>query len=222
MKLPFTQEQFFELFAEYNEAVWPLQLVFNVAAIAMVVILIRTPGRAGKLVSFGLAFLWFWVAVVYHLAFFWRINPAAPFFVLISLAAAEAFLWFGFFRPSLCFRSGMDARKIAGVFVVLFALAGYPIFGALLGHHYPAAPTFGLPCPTTIFTFGVLLMAARPLPWLVLVAPMVWAAIGAAAAFSLGVTQDIALLVMMVLGGYMLLSNQSPIEPPLKADGPRP
>src|SRR5665647_2806931 len=91
-----------------------------------------------------------------------------------------------------------------------------------LGHHYPAAPTFGLPCPTTIFTFGVLLMAARPLPWLVLVAPMVWAAIGAAAAFSLGVTQDIGLLVMMVLGGYMLLSNQSPIEPPLKADGPRP
>jgi hypothetical protein len=92
--------------------------------------------------------------------------------------------------------------------VVAFALVGYPIIGTVTGHAYPATPTFGLPCPTTIFTFGILLMAARPLPRWVLAAPMAWAAIGAAAAFSLGITQDLALVVMLLLGGYMLVFNQ--------------
>jgi hypothetical protein len=205
MNLPFTQAQFFEIFAAYNETVWPLQLALNAAAIAMVGVLFWTPDRAGRVVSLGLAMLWTWLALGYHLAFFWKINPGAPFFAAISLAAAIAFLWFGVFRSFLQFRSGVDARKIAGLIVVMFALAGYPAIGALTGHHYPATPTFGLPCPTTIYTFGVLLMAARPVPGWVLPAPMLWSAIGAVAAFKLGVTQDLALLVMLLLGMYMLM-----------------
>lgn len=65
-----------------------------------------------------------------------------------------------------------------------------------------------MPCPTTIFTFGILLMARAPVPGVVLVAPMLWAAIGAVAAFSLGVTQDLALLAMLLLVGYMLFGHR--------------
>ncbi len=209
MDLPFTQTQFFEVFVSYNEAIWPMQLALNAAAITMVGVLIWMPERAGRFISLGLVLLWAWLAVGYHLAFFWRINPAAPFFAAISLVAAGGFLWFGIFRSSLRFHSGMDARKTTGLIVVVFALAGYPAIGELAGHHYPATPTFGVPCPTTIYTFGVLLMTAKPLPRWVLPAPMLWAAIGAVAAFSLGVPQDLALIVMLVLGGYMLLFSQS-------------
>lgn len=208
MKLPFTQAQFLEVFAAYNEAVWPLQILLNAVAVAMVIVAIRSPERAGRLVCIGLALLWSWLAVGYHLPFFWPINPAAPFFAGISLAAAGSFLWLGVFRPSLQFHVGMDARKSIGLVVIVFALAGYPLIGKATGLSYPAIPTFGLPCPTTLFTFGILLMAARPLPRWLLVAPMAWAAIGAGAAFSLGVTQDLALLVMLVLGAYMLAFNR--------------
>ena len=76
MNLPFTQEQFFALFAEYNRAVWPAQLVLVCLAIAMAAGVLTNPARAGRLVSYGLAVLWAWTAVAYHLALFREINPA--------------------------------------------------------------------------------------------------------------------------------------------------
>ena len=161
MDLPFTEAEFFEVFAAYNQAVWPMQFGLTAAAISMVLLVVLAPVRGGRLVSFGLAALWMWMALGYHLAFFWSINPAAPVFAVISLGAAGAFLWQGGLRQSLRFEPGMNATKGLGLVVTIFALVGYPVVCELLGQHYPAAPSFGLPCPTTIFTFGVLLMAAR-------------------------------------------------------------
>ena len=204
MNLPFTQDQFFGVFAAYNVAVWPAQFVLTALAIAMLVIVLWMPERAGRPVSYGLALLWCWLALAYHLAFFWRINPAAPVFAGISLAGAGGFAWYGGVRGGLRFRQGLSARGAVGLLVVLFALAVYPAIGESIGQTYPASPTFGLPCPTTLFTFGILLMAAQDLPRAVIIAPLVWAIIGSAAAFALGVTQDLALVVVVLLGAYML------------------
>lgn len=210
MNLPFSREQFFEVIADYNVAVWPTQFGLTLLAVAIVVLVIRGPQRAGRLVSYGLALLWGWVAVAYHLAFFWSINPAAPIFAAVSIAAAAAFIWFGGIRGGLQFENRMSFTAIFGLVVVLFALAGYPAIGEYIGHRYPASPTFGLPCPTTIFTFGILLMAAPSLPKALVLAPLVWAVIGSTAAFALGVTQDLGLVVVAVLGVYMLLRRASP------------
>jgi hypothetical protein len=207
MDMPFTRAQFFEAFAAYNEAIWPLQLVLNVVAVAMGVYLIRRPQRAGRTISLGLALLWLWLATGYHLAFFWAINPAAPVFAAVSLAAAAAFVWLGVYRSSLRFHAGLNAGKIAGLCMMAFSLAVYPVLGALLGDRYPAAPTFGLPCPTTIFTFGVLLMAARPVPGMLVIFPLAWAVIGSFAAFLLDVTQDLALVPTAAFGVHLLLER---------------
>lgn len=210
MNLPFTQQQFFEVIAAYNVAVWPAQFVLTLLAVAMVVLVIHGPERAGRLVSYGLALLWAWMALAYHLAFFWSVNPAAPLFAAISLAAAAAFAWLGGVRGGLQFRKGLSATAITGLVVVMFALAGYPAIGEYIGHRYPAAPTFGLPCPTTIFTFGILLMAAPGLRKAMVVAPLAWAVIGSTAAFALGVTQDLGLVVVAVLGVYLLVRRAAP------------
>lgn len=210
MTLPFTTAEFFQVFAAYNQAVWPLQPLLMLVAVALLGMALLAPAKAGRVVSLGLGLLWAWLAVGYHLAFFREINPAAPLFAALSLLGAAAFAWQGVHRRALRFHPGMDARRLLGVFVVAFALIGYPLIGALVGHRYPSAPTFGVPCPTTIFTFGILLMARPPVPRMVLVAPLLWAIIGSVAAFSLGVTQDLALLVMLLLGGYMLLGNRPP------------
>lgn len=198
------------MFAAYNVAVWPAQFVLLVIALSITALVIWAPNRAGPPAAFGLAFLWAWMGLVYHLGFFWRINPAAPWFALISLAAATAFAWIGGSKKRLQFERRVTGRTVAGVLVVVFALVVYPLLGMFIGHDYPASPTFGLPCPTTLFTFGVLLMAAPNGTRVLVVAPLLWAVIGASAAFVLGVPQDLSLLAVVVLGVYMLFRRTSP------------
>jgi hypothetical protein len=54
---------------------------------------------------------------------------------------------------------------------------------------------FGItPCPVTIFTLGLLLLA-RPMYWWLLVIPVLWSLVGGSAAFLLRVPQDWVLLV---------------------------
>jgi len=48
MNLPFTPEQFFAVFARYNEAIWPMQVVLNAAALVCIVLLFRPGVRASQ------------------------------------------------------------------------------------------------------------------------------------------------------------------------------
>jgi hypothetical protein len=43
--------------------------------------------------------------------------------------------------------------------LIVHAMLVYPVLGIVSGHVYPGQPIFGVaPCPTTIFTFGLLLL----------------------------------------------------------------
>jgi hypothetical protein len=63
-----------------------------------------------------------------------------------------------------------------------------------LGHSYPEAPTFGVPCPTAILTIGVLVGARGHVPLTLAIVPIVWGLIGGSAAVLLGVPTDYVLL----------------------------
>jgi len=91
-----------------------------------------------------------------------------------------------------------EVRGWAGKLLVFYSLIGYPALAYALGHRYPPAPIFGLPCPTTIFAVGMLLWAAPPLPRVVLVVPVLWALLGVQAVV-LGVRQDAGLLAPSVI-----------------------
>jgi hypothetical protein len=98
--------------------------------------------------------------------------------------------------------------------LVIFALVVYPLTGYMLGHRYPAAPTFGLPCPTTIFTIGILLFAKPLLSRSVFIVTLLWALVGSSAAFALGVYQDLGLLVACVVAIVALARPRSSSSPP--------
>ena len=206
MDIPFTLEQFYGVFRDYNEAVWPAQLFLVLIALASIMLALRPRRWSGAGVSAILGFLWAWIAIAYHLSFFTRISPAAYVFAAVSMAGAAVFIWQGVIRRRLQFKWMPGMRVYAGVALMVFALVVYPIWSAYVGHGYPATPTFGLPCPTTIFTIGLLAFAVRPTPRSPLVVPVLWCFVGAQAAFFLGLQPDMGLIAAAVAGIFLLVT----------------
>ncbi|MCW8827452.1 MAG: DUF6064 family protein [Gammaproteobacteria bacterium] len=205
MQLPFSTEEFFGVFRQYNEAVWPAQVFLVGLALAAVVLVLKPRRWSGVGISAILAFLWAWLAVAYHFAFFTRVNPLAYLFAGVSLAGAVVFFWQGVVRRRLQFAWVGGGRAFTGTALVLFVLTLYPIWSWYAGHAYPHMPTFGLPCPTTLFTIGLLAFLVPPYPRTPFIVPVLWALVGAQAAFLLGVHQDLGLLVAAAVGVILLI-----------------
>lgn len=194
MSLPFTVDQFLSVFSAYNAAVWPMQLVLAGIAILLLIIVLRNGASSAHLPALGLALIWSWSGVVYHLLFFRSINGAALVFGAVFLIQAGILALEGM-RSTLQFRFTDSPQGWAGAALILYALVAYPILGYLLGHRYPASPTFGAPCPLVIFTTGLLLWSTRPLRWYEYAVPVAWAVIGTSAALQLGMVEDFGLSI---------------------------
>jgi hypothetical protein len=209
VELPFTSQQFYQVFGEYNEIVWPVQFLITGLALAAISFVLAPRRWSDRAASAILALLWAWMAIAYHFAFFARINPAAYAFAALSLAGAVCFLWYGVLHGDLHFAWTGGMRAFSGVALIVFALAVYPAWSWYAGHWFPAMPTFGLPCPTTIFTIGLLCFLTPPYPRAPLIAPILWSFIGAQAAILLGVPQDLG-LVLAAGAGLVLLMRAKP------------
>jgi drug/metabolite transporter (DMT)-like permease len=207
MDMPFTAEQFHDVFRAYNEAVWPSQIVLIGLALVGIFLAMRPRRWSHAVVSAILAVLWAWLAVAYHIAFFSRINPLAYAFAALSLVGAAIFVWDGVVQRRLRFEWNGSIRSWSGAAFVGFALVLYPAWSSLAGHGYHYMPTFGLPCPTTLYTVGMLSFLVAPYSRRPHVVPIVWSAIGAQAAFFLAVPQDLSLIVAGLAGVVLLLRN---------------
>jgi hypothetical protein len=212
--LPFTVEQFFGVFRAYNLAVWPAQWMLFASALTALILAARANRWSSRAIAGILGVLWLWLGLVYHLAFFSAINPVAYAFGAVSVAGGLAFLWFGVVRQQLHFRVSFQTRGRLGWALVAFSLAIYPAWAVVAGHRFPEFPTFGLPCPTTIFTIGMLAFLVPPYPRWPLVAPVLWCLVGAQAAFLLAVPQDLGLLVAAIAGVFLLARSSGEARSP--------
>jgi hypothetical protein len=196
--VPFTEEQFLDLFGAYNAALWPVLLALWLATLGVTVPLVR--GRPHTRALAGVtAAQWAWSGVLYHAWFFSRINPAAWLFAVLFVAEAAGFLWLGVVRRRLTFDWRPSPRRlVASIFLAYSFL--YPALVLLTGHALPRAPIFGVPCPTTLFTIGLLLVAEPPVSRLLLIVPGIWSIIGGSAALFLGMAPD----MMLLPGGVFL------------------
>jgi hypothetical protein len=199
MNPPFSQSEFFAVFAAYNSAIWPVQLLLAGLGVLVVGVALRPRPWSGRVATWILAMLWIWMGLVYHFGFFRAINPAAGFFAAGFVLEGVLLAVVGGVRGRLDVRFQPTPQGLGGALLVGYALIGYPLLASLLGQQFPATPTFGLPCPTTIFTLGVLLWLQRPAPVFLLIIPLAWSVIGTAAALQLDVREDFGLLVAAVL-----------------------
>lgn len=210
MQLPFTTNEFFQVFREYNLTVWPAQFVLLGLGVAVVTFIFRPRKWSGQAISTILALFWLWIGLAYHVAFFSQINAVAYGFAALSLVGAGIFLWEGLFRRRLQFSWMPGARGTIGIVLVGFALVIYPAWSWIAGHSYPAMPTFGLPCPTAIFSIGALAFLVRPYPRSPFIVPILWCVVGSQAAFQLDVPQDLSLIFAGVVALILLvLANRS-------------
>ena len=204
MNLPFTSEQFLRVFQVYNESVWPMQVVLFLLGLFAISFALKRRPNSNRIISAILAFFWLWMGVVYHLINFSTINNAAYVFGILFILQGLLFLYAGVFTPSLSFEYRPDGYGVAGALLLLYAMMVYPVLGHSLGHLYPQSPTFGLPCPTTIFTFGILLWADKKFSFVILVIPLIWSIIGFSAVISLGISEDSGLIVAGLLGTWLV------------------
>jgi len=191
MTLPFTDQQFLDVLGAYNRAWWPAILLSWGLAVAVLVAVIRGSRRPLLMLLF-VAALWFWSGVVYHAMFFTRINPAAWIFAGMFVFEAACLTWVVVKQPSIHFDvAGTWRGRIAAALLIYAVL--YPFLVWLSGHELSRGPVFAVPCPTALFTAGILL-AVRPAVsrWLYVV-PVAWSVIAGSAAILFGIAPDFAL-----------------------------
>ncbi len=210
MKPP-SAEQFFDVFRAYNTAVWPAQLALLGIAAATILAAFRANmnrwWRSAQTALILLATLWLWSGYVYHKLFFAKLTPAGAVFGSLFIAQAGLLLLCTWQSGPIIDKASRSSVIIGSLFI-LYAVAVYPTLGSTLGHHYPAAPSFGTPCPTTIFTFGIFCLIPACIPRFALAIPVLWAVVSSYAAVRFGVTEDLGLLVAAI-GTVMVLYRET-------------
>ena len=201
MNIPFTADQMLNVFRAYNLAIWPTQIVAYLAA-GLAVWLVFGRGHNRDRIVFGiLGLMWLLNGVGYHVGFFTEINKAAYVFGALFIIQGLWFLRYALRPGVVIFGREWDAWSITGVIFILYAMVLYPLLGAWAGHGFPYAPMFGVaPCPTTIFTFGLLLTTREGLPLRLTAIPFIWSLIGTMAAFKFGIYEDVGLLAAGLIG----------------------
>jgi hypothetical protein len=207
METPFTTEQFFGVFERYNSSIFPIQWIIIVLGIVAVFLIHSRKNIKNNLIAGFLGFLWLWTAIVYHLSFFTAINKAAYFFGGIFIIQGVFFI-VELFRKKLEFSFTGRVREYLGYFFILFGLIIYPIISYFLEVSFVKTISLGLPCPTTILTFGFLMITTNKLSKYLLIIPTIWAIIGTGAAVNFGVYQDYVMLIAAVVADIYLIKRK--------------
>jgi len=198
-------------FGRANASVWPAQVVWNLAALAMIGLAVWRTGtswsarRSSQLVC-GLAGAYSaWIGIGY---FAWQMPGMkfswlwAPVFTLQGVLFVVA----GVLRSDLVIRPGRNLASVAGAVVLGYALVGYPLVGMLGGHPLRTLPVIGLsPCATVVFFFGLLLWARPPAPGYVLLVPLAWALGAAPPDLARGVSGDYGMLVAALITATLII-----------------
>src|SRR5690348_8586464 len=105
MNTPFTKTQFFQVFEDYNSAVFPAQIVIAAIALALWLGIVQHNHSSQRWTALFLGTLWIWTGVVYQMLFFSAINPVANAFGVLFVVEGLLILY-DHLRGSLQFETG--------------------------------------------------------------------------------------------------------------------
>ncbi len=212
MKTPFTIKQFFGVFEHYNLGVFPSQLLLITAGLLSLLLIVRGSSVRNQFAGGLTGLLWLWMGLVYHIIYFSGINPAAKIFGVAFIIEGILILYETFIRKRMVIDIKNGTESYLAFFFLVFGIFIYPAIGYIITHEAARTIALGLPCPTTIFTFGILILAKEKIPGYILVIPTLWALIGLSAAIHFEVPQDFLIIVAGVSAIFIIqrrhLQNQ--------------
>ena len=138
--MPFTHEQFLDLFGVYNTQLWFAVVALWLVSAAAVVLYFR--GQLTVVLAAALlAVHWAWSGLVYHGLYFTRINPAAWLFAALFVVEAGLLVWYA--RSSRRLTRLPRERRIGRLWLADLFLVGslaYPGLVLITGLAMPRAP----------------------------------------------------------------------------------
>jgi hypothetical protein len=208
MSLPFTFDEFLDMLARFNTDWWPVHLIMYALAVAAIYFAVRKTRWSAKVVTGILVFFWIWVGTGFNLFYFSRLYPMAYLFVVLFILEGIILASAGLFRDRITFVVKADLFGLIGALLIIYALIGYPLIAHFTGRGYPHLLLTGMmPCPTAIFTLGLLLWTEKPIPKIVPVIPVIYALTGFVPV-KLGVVEDIGLIAAGIVTGILLIYRE--------------
>jgi len=199
--LLFSPDTYYRLFELYNRWVWPGHILALGAGVAILALLRDGRTWRGRAISALLAACWLWVAWAYLLSRYDTINWAARYFAIAFAIEALLLIGAGVVSGALRFAPAAHAAGRLGLATFVFALVAQPLMGPLVGRDWLQAEIFGLaPDPTAVGTLGILLSAAKPVRWELLVIPLLWCVVSGATLWTMGSPDALVLPVAAALG----------------------
>ncbi len=218
MKTPFTTEQFFSVFEKYNHSIFPVQIILFLLGVCALIAIGSNIKQKDKFVAGFLGFLWLWIGIAYHIAFFSGINKVAYGFGVLFILQGLFISWEGVLLYNLKFEFKMSLQAYFGYFFILYGLIIYPVVGYLIEQNLSRTISIGLPCPTTILTFGFFLLCDKKFSKYLLIIPSLWAVMGISAVINMGIYQDSMMIIVAIIADVWLLTRKFQSDVPDKAD----
>lgn len=216
MNIPFTTEQFFQVIADYNSTFFPVQILIVLLGIICVVLIHSDKSYKDKLIGSYIGMLWLWIGIAYHLLFFTSINPAAYVFGILFILQGMLTFFETFRNKKLQFKFEGKMMDYVAYFFLIFAIIIYPVLLFFLENSIYTTITLGLPCPSTILTFGFFMLTTIKFPKYLLIIPAIWTAIGTSAAFNFGVYPDYLMAIAAIVAIVYIIKRKNKNATPQK------
>ena len=207
--IPFSAETFFSFLAQYNAAIWPLQILAYLLAGAAVFCALKPSQHSGRVIAAVLTAFWLGTGAVYHLQFFAKINFWDQAFGPLFLLQGLAFAWRALLRNRLEVLSESRPDRGLGLAILLFALVLYPLLSIIAGQGFSEIAWVGTsPTGTLLFTLGILCFCRPQRQKRLLILPVLCALAGTLFAYLLPLPQDWVLLPAALAVVYLALQRR--------------
>ncbi|MEF2231117.1 MAG: DUF6064 family protein [Pseudodesulfovibrio sp.] len=201
-------ERFFQFMAEYNTAIWPVQIIFYALAAFFICTSFYKIKHSNTINIFILSLLWIWNGSVTLLIYFTSFHYQYYLWGPVWVAQGLLICYQGIIKKRIHFNIKKDVYSIAGLTFIAYALIVYPMIGAWLGHPFPRGPLFGsAPCPTVIFTFSAFLFSENRVKPYLLYFPLLWALMSLYPIIGMGVYADIGELIAAIIAFILILKK---------------
>jgi len=209
MKTPFSAEQFFSVIEKYNTCVFPLQFLILAVGFYLIFWILTGKKQNSKLPGTFIGLFWLWMGIGYHYQFFTTINKAAWMFGSLFILQGIFILIETLIHNNLAQKSPHTKKVNVGYILIIYGLVIYPILSYFSEGLFPLTISVGLPCPTTILTFGFFLIYSEKFPRYLLIIPTLWSLIGISAALNFGVYQDFVMVASAIVVNVWLIRQKS-------------